>query len=195
VVIEHLALTNGVSDTEGGGLSILSRDATTRATLRDLTISNNQAPGGSGIHVDTQAQVLILRCRIIDNTAPMGGGGLLVIGGSEVMLKNSQLEGNQSGDGGAVYVDTMSKFIGIGNIITGNTGTAGTGAFLVFGTVNLLDNYFERNSSTTRSIVILADGRARLVGNVFLDIGSVFHQGAFFGAAGNYPPNCDTGNC
>jgi parallel beta-helix repeat protein len=97
-------------------------------TFEDCTISNNTGTNGGGVHCGLGATPTFNRCTVSDNTSFRYGGGFLFYSGTEPVLTNCIITGNQAGQnqgafspcGGGVYLnDTIATITNC--TISGNT--------------------------------------------------------------------------
>lgn len=78
--------------------------ATSRVTLIDSVLSGNRSPfQAGGLRLALDAEAILVRTRIEDNSAEADGGGIRVVG-SSLSLEDSVIRGNESGgSGGGVF--------------------------------------------------------------------------------------------
>jgi hypothetical protein len=96
VIIEHLSLTNGSSDTGGG---IYNNGA--NVVLRHVDINQNSAAFGGGIY-NFQGTTSVYSSKIENNAALGAGGGIASITGINV-VESTTISYNTSTLGGGVY--------------------------------------------------------------------------------------------
>ena len=125
VAMDHLRVTGGRNDDEGGGIEV-----NTGATLNlvDSEIVGNRATSGGGIW--SAGKVNLARTTVAGNTTtgdgsgdPGRGGGILIEGAGELI--NSTVSGNSASVGGGVY--TSGPLTLQNATVAGNTATSGGG--------------------------------------------------------------------
>lgn len=120
VTLRDLELRDGGSETipiVGGGLSVEDNVA---VTLRNVSVVQNDARLGGGIHVDGSdgASVrLEVGSRVVGNTGREGGGGIHCVGAGSLEMDDSLVSGNVAGTsgsttpgahGGGIWIDGCS---------------------------------------------------------------------------------------
>src|SRR6185436_2412751 len=129
--LSGLTLTGGAKSESGGALSVtLGR----QINLDDVVVTGNTANGtGEGIYVsDSDGSVLTIRKSTISDNIAATGAGITFNAAGTVLIENSTISGNiASGNGGGIYLSTISPFnrnLTIRNsTIANNQSTAGTG--------------------------------------------------------------------
>ncbi|KAK3287373.1 hypothetical protein CYMTET_5114 [Cymbomonas tetramitiformis] len=132
VTLEHVLVEGCYAASQGGGLyvagvpsqveikpgSVISRctaglagggiQVSTGASLSadQVLLTANMANKGGGVGCNEEANVLLHRCSLVNNTANTAGGGLWGATGCQTELSESNLTRNEvtAGDGGAVYL-------------------------------------------------------------------------------------------
>lgn len=145
VTLTAVAITNNVSNQEGGGIAAGNGGV---LTVIDSTISGNQAQGtsatsaaggsGGGIYFPYDGQLSVFNSTISGNQAKTRGGGLYLYAASTGtwLIRNSTLSGNKltstTGAGGAISLNTNAA--GTNNLTVQNStiafnaaGASGTG--------------------------------------------------------------------
>ena len=111
LTLENLTLQNGreASSSFGGGLDIGYAGAIDRelvVTLKKVTVTNNSAGFGGGIHVTgARARLRLLDAvRVSGNTASLNGGGVLCRNGAGMFMRgvNSSVVSNNALNGGGI---------------------------------------------------------------------------------------------
>jgi parallel beta-helix repeat protein len=99
----------------------------TDTVVSGFTIINGYAPLGGGIYCHG-ASPTIIQCRIIDNTADFGGGGIACAGASSPTITGCEISENRSdfGGGGGIFIHESTPAI-TACTITGNRGDKGGG--------------------------------------------------------------------
>ena len=120
LTITNSEISNNKTDFEAGAVWVWGD--TGKATIRNTTISGNEADNAGGIAVwNTQNSLTLENVTIYDNSAQFGGGGLKFEAGTVEML-NSIVAGNTASDGN----DIRGTIVSLGNNIIGDT-TQGAG--------------------------------------------------------------------
>ncbi len=159
--IEHGYSTGDYPDMHGGGLALLSSDATIRhcvfadneagtdgmggaiyayntssTTISDTQFLRNHCYGeGGAIEFTADNGTEITRCEFLDNTSNYGGGAITFYGVSGTTVRGSVFSGNQTpSDGGAIHAYGFANTLYFANCtITGNeAGLDGGGAALSY---------------------------------------------------------------
>ena len=103
--------------------------------LYDVTFSNNTSYEGGGIFLlfdgITSSSPIIENSLFTGNSVSQRGGGLLVGGGCEPIVKNTIFEYNEAGNGGAIQVDAYSGLTLTNSVVSNNNGTVYTGGIAV----------------------------------------------------------------
>ena len=118
ITLTNLQLTNGNSESSGGGL--IADNANTMLLLKNVNITNNTAFRGAGIAIIAGDTDVLLENSSINNNTAKVAGGLYCSGAlsSVVLIKNSGITSNSAnglgippqpkGNGGGVYLDNCS---------------------------------------------------------------------------------------
>ncbi len=112
VLVENCNVENNSADMRGNlslGSFFYGTPSDYEFTLRNCTVKSNHAESGGGILVYNDAQcklgLTLEDCSIIDNTASVSGGGMLLENYNpdfQVNINRSIITGNQSPDGSAI---------------------------------------------------------------------------------------------
>jgi hypothetical protein len=175
VTINQLTITGalGFVGPPGGGIA---NDGT--LTLKDVTVTGNQASAGAGIF--NQGTLTLKNTTVTNNSAAHSGGGIENLAGT-LTVNGGRISGNIAGvtgggiaNGGTVILNSTK--------ITGNSAVRGGGGIANSGTVTLT-------------------GGTKITGNLvtgfFLAGGGVYNQGGTVtltggsSITGNDPDNCD----
>lgn len=117
LVLDHVLVNDNTATEYAGIFSISSQFSLATTTIRDSTISGNQAVEvGGGVSNYNQAILTIERSTIVGNSATKGGGGILYGGNgnpSSVTIRNSTITGNSTGP--------AANFFGGGGILAANS--------------------------------------------------------------------------
>jgi len=103
-VIEYNVIRGNLAQERGGGIFIHRSSPMVR---HNLVIDNTSNLGGAGIDVCSGSSPLIEGNTVIRNRAHLWGGGMYVVNSQPVILNNS-LEENHAGEGGGLFVNSMS---------------------------------------------------------------------------------------
>jgi CSLREA domain-containing protein len=125
LILNNLTITNGTSDTFGGGISNYGALAITNSTVS----GNNADLGGGGIY--TTGALTITNSTISNNSAlgSHNGGGVYIDNGS-VTISNSTFSGNSASGGmggGIFYVSASGDLIITNSTFTNNSASLGSG--------------------------------------------------------------------
>jgi hypothetical protein len=123
VVMRNLSIVNG-RESIGAGILIVDR----QVTLDHVLVANNEAgTWGGGIYASdnsgTPALVLV-NSTISGNVAEFFGGGIKVDGGT-VLMRNSTITANASGEGGGISMSDGNLSLR-NSIVAGNSNLTGT---------------------------------------------------------------------
>ena len=142
LTLSGMAVLANKANGNGGGISVTSAEGS--LTLRDSTVSDNQAVGtlanGGGINLDSASDVLIERSTISGNKSGEDGGGIYFFWSGSLRLIDSTVSGNLSNvtsggaGGGGIYFfgnPGANGFVIRNSTISGNT--AGTAAIAASG--------------------------------------------------------------
>ncbi len=103
-VIENNVISGNLAQERGGGIFIHRSSPVVR---HNLVIENTSELGGGGIDVCSGSSPLIEENTVIRNRANLWGGGMYVVN-SQPMILNNSLEENHAGEGGGLFVNSMS---------------------------------------------------------------------------------------
>ena len=140
--------------------------------IYDVTFSNNSSLlEGGGIYLLFDGMIpsspTIENSLFNGNSVPQRGGGLLVGGSCQPVVKNTIFEYNEAGNGGAIQVDTYSGLTLTNSVVNNNNGTVYTGGIAVnsamvtitnctisdnTGGMEALDVYYSAFANVTNSI-------------------------------------------
>ncbi|GBD98404.1 hypothetical protein BMS3Abin07_00418 [bacterium BMS3Abin07] len=176
--IGNVILDSNMTDTYGGGISIFNTVKTGVLTVNitGSVLKNNSyvqpavgggGPGGISI-IDWSgagADVLISKCRILDNSADNSGGGLYIdTDNKNALIVNNIIAGNidENDSGGGIYIENSSTgtYTIVNNTIAGNSskGTqagfndgGGLYALIDTNTLNVYNNIIYNNSASVGS--------------------------------------------
>jgi hypothetical protein len=190
LTIENLAITNGkAGDALGGGISW--KGVKGENTLRNLIITRNTTDKVGGGAMITAGKVTIENCWIHENYAKAFGGGLALNSGnisdSDIIIRNSVISSNTSGDHGAgIYLNGNKQwgdesYINVSlenSIITYNSSGKKGGALFAKGANHLKDN--KTNTALKMNHVTVAYNRS-------IDAEGKLPGLAFYGEAGSEP--------
>ena len=165
VTISGFTITNGLSDSNGGG-GILNHGG---LTLSDSSVVSNIAPGyygslssGGGINSNGSGPLTVTNSVLSDNTG--NGGGIAISGGGTLTVTSSVISNNDSSgihaDGGTVMVSNST--------INGNVAcAAGGGIATTNAQLTVMNSTISGNNvgNTFGGCVNLADGGGIYVGS------------------------------
>jgi hypothetical protein len=147
----------------------------------------NEVGGGGGIASDSKLS--IANCIIEQNTATGRGGGVLLLGNAESVVRDSVIRDNkvladdhrEPGNGGGVYGDAFGQLQLIDCTISGNSADGNGGG--VYGRFDMLGCTVSGNSATAEGggVDLLASGslvNCTITGNQANDGGGVFGSGS-----------------
>jgi hypothetical protein len=102
VTITDLSIINGVGAADGGGGGIQNSGT---LTLRDVSILDNSAPGGSdfGGGIANYGVLNLENVTMAGNGAAAAGGAIYNSGASSIFITNSTITANTAAAGGAIY--------------------------------------------------------------------------------------------
>lgn len=190
LTIENLMITNGIAgDTPGGGISW--KRVNGENTLRNLIITRNTTDKVGGGVMISASKVTIENCWIHENYAKQYGGGLALQSGnitnSDLIIRNSVISSNTSGDNGAgIYLNGNKQwgdesYINLSmenTIITYNSSGKKGGALFTKGATHLKDN--KTNTTLKMNHVTVAYNRST-------DEAGKLPGLAFYGEVGSEP--------
>jgi len=157
VTLNSLVISGGVAYSQdaqtGGGIHVTNA----RTTIRNSTISGNNAVGGGGIYAAPNGEVLLVRSSVTNNTA-FAAGGIAGLFNASVEVRESTISGNSDGLGvGGMELQGATALVA-NSTISGNVGVG------VYG--------FQNSILTLENSTILDNGNATY-GNLVLEDGSV----------------------
>ncbi len=180
-------LNNFTTDSLGGGLHIRSISSSHIPLIRNNSFMHNNSPLGAALLVDSSAAV-ISGNRIFENETQGGkGGGLAFRGAYNLNISNNNLHHNQSGRGGAIYMDnrTSLQFSSSlqNNRIYSNSATSDGGGIYVQGnrfSLSLSNNTFAENTAGADggAACFIQTGQVTVIGNQFIANQAQQHGGA-----------------
>ena len=151
-VVNCTVADNWATEFSGGGISILSNEA----TITNTTITNNSAvQNGGGVSIE-HCDAIMTRCTLSNNSAGGDGGGVCVNGGTSggsLELRRCRIVGNTAGDDGGGVHNHGASLNKLSNcILTGNRagGDGGGMCETLNGTSSLVNCTFAHNSATGR---------------------------------------------
>lgn len=147
-VVPTVTLTNNTftSNSGGGGNGGGAFFRCSTLTLTGNIFTGNSASGAIGGGAYCSGTVSSVFGNTFQQNNAATGGGVYVLGQTNFLFENLVVNNSQtssSSQGGGVWVDATSNLFFINNTITGNTaaGSGGGAAFVVTGTVELLNVY------------------------------------------------------
>ena len=162
--LKGLKITNGNSDSYGGGVYTYSNEM----TISDCVISDNRARGKGGGVYSSRASLTVVNTTVSGNTAygsAVGGGGIGVSGGavnlSNCVISNNAVEEVTNALGGGVLVDGgyEGAHLTVSNcVVSNNSAFNGGGIYMVSGSNN------PQAATLTVSNSVIADNTASYIG-------------------------------
>lgn len=137
--IDRVEFMNSLNNTLGVGGAILFDSGI--LTIKDSTISNNEANVGAGINASGGGTINIINTTIANNTAYIpGGAGIDSFSSTTINLINSTIVYNRNletdpENGGGILKGTNSTVTAINTIIANNTVSGNVGSPDFFGTL------------------------------------------------------------
>ena len=150
--------TSTILDAELSG-RVLTIDSGVTASLTGLRITRGNRFGGQGggIRADTNTDVQIEDCVIIDNVSDVHGGG--VHAGGRLRLSNSTVTGNIADIAGGINLLTGLPSIITNSVISRNESTrAGAGGIHTSTTLAIVGSEIRNNTAATEGGGIRVDG-------------------------------------
>jgi len=129
-------------------------------TLRNgfAKIDTGEGSRGGSIMLRHCRKIVVKDCRIRANEAKTLGGGVLLDGGSDILLENNLLENNIAFDGAGVYCNQTKSVRLLANIIQQNTAkNSAGGVYINLAALTLQRNRIRANSAS-RAITKNAGG-------------------------------------
>jgi hypothetical protein len=163
---------NWNSANNGGGVDAYNA---TQLSLGLNTLDGNTVKYSGGGAQFSQSAGLLLANWLRTNTSGSYGGGLSVTSGSpDLILRGNWIEGNRSGYGAGIYLQTTAAPWVDGNVIVTNTSNTAAGIALAqAGVATVTNNILAHNvASTTAHLAggILVDSSpARIINNTIAD--------------------------
>lgn len=120
IEVNRIWLRHGNSGTDNGGGIALSGS---KLTLIDSLLSDNRGGAGGGIHLINQSELIVDNSEIQGNYADNDGGAIRAVGGSTIDIRNgSRILENEAGThgGGIAVYSTTSLLIHGGSQVSGN---------------------------------------------------------------------------
>ncbi|WP_026185284.1 hypothetical protein [Salinispora pacifica] len=150
LTLNHLKITGGQTDEDGGGIFVAAGAALTLNHSR--IVRNISAQEGGGIR--NAGTATITHSYLERNTAGTGGGGVASTGVLD--LRSSTVGENVSTNGGGI--SSAGSVVVVGSAITGNRATSviGGGLLATGGSALLTDSQVLRNSSNTEGAGVVA---------------------------------------
>jgi hypothetical protein len=180
---------NGLEGGQGVGAGLFMFGAT--MTLRNVTLSDNDADSGAGVYADGRSRPHLVGCTLARNTANDGGG--LVALGDVATVESSLFEDDVGTFSGPAITDLANTLTVTDSQFLRNRGDSG-GALTVSGGVATFERcWFEGNHADSfggamlvrfgaaarlSSTVLVANGSAGFAGAVALWTGSLDLEGA-----------------
>ncbi|UCG51905.1 MAG: right-handed parallel beta-helix repeat-containing protein [Candidatus Latescibacterota bacterium] len=131
VISNNHAATTGTTG-NGGGIYSMG----TNLTMTSVTVSGNSAKTiGGGINADAGSTVSMADCKVLTNTAAIGGGAYLA--SSESFVNHTLFVGNT---GTACYLISPTNGSFVGNTMDQNSGAATGGAYFSNTSVPVINN-------------------------------------------------------
>jgi len=132
----------------------------TALTLRNgfAKIDTGEGSRGGGILLRNCRKIVIKDCRIRANEAKTLGGGVLLDGGSDILLENNLLETNVAFDGAGIYCHLSKSARLFANIIQQNAAKNSAGGVYIDLAAPVLQRNRIRGNSASRTITKNAGG-------------------------------------
>ncbi|MCX7555212.1 hypothetical protein OS175_15180, partial [Marinicella sp. S1101] len=194
ITLDSLVLSNGVSNQTGFGGGLTLNSANTDFLLSNLSIINNNAVNGGGLHVFFRENnnVEIKKSSLVNNQASNGGGiycrglgGFLSVLEDNSILANRAVSTTTSdGNGGGMYLTNGCRsFLSSGDNIQGSsTGVVSNQASNHGGGIYLNDAFlrllFTNNDDDSVDVASIKANAADANGNGLGDGGGVYLTGA-----------------
>jgi hypothetical protein len=144
-------------------------------TINGGEISDNTAPSGGGVEIESEVELIMNGGKISDNTASGGGGGVYASEspGATFAMNGGEISGNTAKDGGGVYIGGGSDFTMSDGKISGNTAFGNLNVFYGGCGGGVLVSSLTETSFFTMSGGEISDNTASSFG------GGVYKDGSF----------------
>lgn len=127
-------------------------------TMRGLTVSGGRSTTSDGGGISTSA-ALVLENMVVSNNTTVGGfdgGGINILSGGSLTIRNSTVTGNVSGkNGGGIYFFSGGSLLMENTTVSNNDATGNAGGIYFFGTAT---SFIVRNSTINNNDALAGDG-------------------------------------
>lgn len=153
VAVESLAVTNGKSSGDGGGIDLIGSGTTVNVVGSAISGNSTSPTGnGGGIDLNDANEVLTVSGSTVTNNFGRAGGGIALEGNADsVSLTGSVLGGNVTSTqgGGILAFGTAESIVLTGSSVIGNRAGGGGGIAMVqSGSISLSDSTVKSNTAT-----------------------------------------------
>ena len=136
--------------------------------LTKCTITGNSAPSpfglGGGLFASGSSSPTLSQCKIVNNAAWEGGGGVSCYNSSSPILINTTFRQNRAANGGGVHCDYYASPTIIACTISRNAADSGAGIYCIRSSPDLSNCVISKNQATNNGGAILCSNE----GNVLL---------------------------
>eukprot|EP00210_Caulerpa_lentillifera_P003956 g3775.t1 len=140
-LISNCRFTNNTAKGDGGVIYILHEARV--VLLRSIFISNEAISGGA-MFLQNFANVKLVDCNFVNNTATNNGGAICIEQNSTLVSLDSTFSNNQAVHGGAIYL--TSSIMSLESIIlNSNHATRGGALYSWNATMNIINSIFNNN--------------------------------------------------
>ena len=150
----------------GGGAIFVGSTGATVSVLRSIVAGNttDYNGGGGGVYVSSAVSTVVDHTSFLANKGREGGGLYFTNPGGDIVVSDSEFDGNASlYEGGAIHVANGDLTIS-GSTFTGNHSASGGGALYIDAGDSLItDSSFTQNAATTRGGAIFAGNQTLTV--------------------------------
>ncbi|MFI9641509.1 right-handed parallel beta-helix repeat-containing protein [Micromonospora sp. NPDC051925] len=137
ISLTHVEVADNVAGGAGGGIGV----AATQLALRDVTLARNTAGllGGGGLAATAGSNTVVEKSKVARNTTGGVGGGISNSLGSQLVLRESEVVGNQAANGGGIDNAAGTVVLSRSKVVDNTALTAGGigGIRNVLGTVTI----------------------------------------------------------
>lgn len=141
IIKDNTVIRKNRASTFAGGGIFIRRYKSGSVTVTDSSVTENEAPDGGGIGLDSSTKLTLDNAKIIGNTASTefgngnlsgesNGGGIYAFYSTVAVTNNTRIESNTGGtNGGGIYATGGTVDINTDAVITKNNATSGGGIY------------------------------------------------------------------
>ena len=142
IIKDNTVIRKNRASTYAGGGIFIRRYGSGSVTVTNSSVTENEAPDGGGIGLDSSTKLTLDNAKIIGNTASTefgngnisgesNGGGIYAFNSTVAVTNNTQIESNTGGtNGGGIYAENGAVIHLTGGSVNENNAVTGAGIYI-----------------------------------------------------------------